>query len=375
VPTEHCPRDDSSNLIKGQLIEHFSCGYVGLDKDFKQDSRYVCPKCHKDLRLIGTDYRNIGIHYRCQDDGEIFTTPVIKWRNLRTRKEWNQEELKEMEVYSYRFSPDKKGWLEFQLKPKTQLVDFLRVQGYQVQELAQLTGKSGAIHTVDILAIRDDILTKIILGVGILVAGSGESEVGLEALFRFDSRAYDIGINYKVVIAIPRLGAEGINFANRQMIRAFEAKTMAAVVSDITSIPRSRMSLQSNVDAGYQAETSLAAVSANVKTTISRFLRNRGYEVFEQALIAGKSGIEHVFDIFARRDDRIIVPSMAIGIAGSTGRPVELDEISRFDAAAFDSGIRNKVFIAIPQISVQARQFAKQQKIDIIEQNDLGKLL
>jgi general secretion pathway protein E len=92
-------------------------------------------------------------------------------------------------------------------------------------------------------------------------------------------------------------------------------------------------------------------------------------------LIAGKSGIEHVFDIFARRDDRIIVPSMAIGIAGSTGRPVELDEISRFDAAAFDSGIRNKVFIAIPQISVQARQFAKQQKIDIIEQNDLGKLL
>ena len=376
VPTEHCPRDDSSNLIKGQLIEHFSCGYVGLDKDFKQDSRYICPKCHKDLRLIGTDYRNIGIHYRCQDDGEIFTTPVIKWRNLKTRKEWNQEELKEMEVYSYRFSPDKKGWLEFQLKPKTQLVDFLRVQGYQVQELAQLTGKSGAIHTFDILAIRDDILTKIILGVGILVAGAGESEVGLEALFRFDSRAYDIGINYKVVIAIPKLGAEGVNFANRQMIRAFEAKTMAAVVSDITSMPSSRISLQSNIDAGYQPETSIAAASANVKTAIVRFLRNRGYEVFEQALIAGKSGIEHVFDIFARRDDRIIVPTLAIGItSSSTGRPVELDEISRFDAAAFDSGIRNKVFIAIPQISVQARQFAKQQKIDIIEQNDLGKLL
>ena len=376
VPTEHCPRDDSSNLIKGQLIEHFSCGYVGLDKDFKQDSRYVCPKCHKDLRLIGTDYRNIGIHYRCQEDGEIFTTPVVKWRNLKTRKEWNQEELKEVEVYSYRFSPDKKGWLEFQLKPKTQLVDFLRVQGYQVQELAQLTGKSGAIHTLDILAIRDDILTKIILGIGILVAGAGESEVSLEALFRFDSRAYDIGINYKVVIAIPKLGAEGMNFASRQMIRAFEARTMAAVVSDITNMPRSRMSLQSNMDAGYHAETSFAAASANVKTTIGRFLRSRGYEVFEQALIAGKSGIEHVFDIFARRDDRIIVPTMAIGIASSsTGRPIELDEISRFDAAAFDSGIRNKVFIAIPQISVQARQFAKQQKIDIIEQNDLGKLL
>ena len=103
VPVEHCPRDDSSNLVKGQLVEHFSCGYVGLDRDFRQESKYICPKCRKELRLIGTDYRNIGIHYRCQDDGEIFTTPVIKWRNLKTRKEWTLEELRDIEVYSYTF--------------------------------------------------------------------------------------------------------------------------------------------------------------------------------------------------------------------------------------------------------------------------------
>ncbi len=376
VPTEHCPRDDSVNLIKGQLIEHFSCGYVGLDKDFKQDSRYVCPKCHKDLRLIGTDYRNIGVHYRCLEDGEIFTTPVIKWRNLKTRKEWTTEELKLVEVYAYRFSPDKRGWLEFQLKPKTQLVEFLRVQGYQVQELAQLTGKSGAVHTFDILAIRDDILTKIILGVGILVAAAGEQEVGLEALFRFDTRAYDIGINYKVVIAIPRLGAEGLNFASRQMIRAFEAKTMATVVSDITSMSRPRIAPISSENTAGTAVASSGAAQVDVKTRVVRFLRTRGYEVFEQALIVGKSGIEHVFDIFARKDDRIIIPTVAIRIGASpAGQPVDLDEISRFDAAAFDSGIRNKVFIAIPQISVQARQFATQQKIDVIEEHDLDKLL
>ena len=143
VPVEHCPRDDSSNLVKGQLVEHFSCGYVGLDRDFKQESRYICPKCHKDLRLIGTDYRNIGIHYRCQDCSEIFTSACDKWRNLKTRREWNADELKEMEVYSYRFSPDKKGWLEFQLKPKTQLVDFLRLQSYQVQELGPVDRQIG----------------------------------------------------------------------------------------------------------------------------------------------------------------------------------------------------------------------------------------
>jgi len=196
VPVERCPRCDSSNIVKGQLVEHFSCGYVGLDRDFKQENRYVCPKCRKELRLIGTDYRNVGIHYRCQDCSEVFTVPVVKWRNMKTRKIWTSEELKEVEAYSYQFSPDKKGWLEFQLKPKTQLVDFLKHQGYQVHELAQLTGRSGAVHTVDVLAIRDDIITKVNLGIGILVAPSGEPEVGLEALFKFDTRAYDIGINY-----------------------------------------------------------------------------------------------------------------------------------------------------------------------------------
>jgi len=371
VPIERCPRCDSSNIVKGQLVEHFSCGYVGLDRDFKQESRYVCPKCRKDLRLIGTDYRNVGIHYRCQDCSEVFTVPVVKWRNMKTRKVWTAEELREVEAYSYQFSPDKKGWLEFQLKPKTQLVDFLKHQGYQVHELAQLTGRSGAVHTVDVLAIRDDIITKINLGIGILVAPSGEPEVGLEALFRFDTRAYDIGINYKVVIAIPKLGQEALNFAGRQMIRAFEAKTLATVVADITHLDRSNIGMQSRVEAGMN---NTGSITANSRGIIVRFLRNKGYEVYERALILGKSGIEHIFDIFARRDDKIVVPTLAIGIGSESGQPVGLDELSKFDAAAFDAGIRNKVFLGLSEISVQAKQFAQQQKIDIIEQQDLRKL-
>lgn len=179
VPVEKCPRCDSSNLIKGQLVEHFSCGFVGLDRDFKKEAKYICPKCNKDLRLIGTDYRNIGIHYRCLDCNEVFTNPLVKWRNLKTRKVWSPEELREIVVSSYIFSKDKKGWLEFQLKPKTQLIDFLRLQGYQVQELVQLAGSSGALHTFDIMAVRDDVITRINLGIGILVASGGESEVGL----------------------------------------------------------------------------------------------------------------------------------------------------------------------------------------------------
>jgi CheY-like chemotaxis protein len=373
VPMARCPRCDSANLIKGQLMEHFSCDYVGLDRDFKQESRYVCPKCREDLHLIGTDYRNVGLHYKCQDCNEVFTTPVVKWRNMKTRKVWKAEELREVETFSYQFSPDKKGWLESQMKPKTQLVNFLKDQGYQVHELAQLTARSGAVHMVDVFAIRDDIITKVYLGIGILVAVSGEPEVGLESLFRFDTRAYDIGINYKVVIAIPKLGPEAVNFARRQMIRVYEAKSLAAVVADLTHPDRFRSGMQSGVEAVENQEGSASGIP---RTTVVKFLRNRGYDVYERALILGKSGVEHVFDIIARKDDRIVVPTIAIRIASSlTGQPVGLDEISKFDAAAFDAGICNKVFLGLPQVSDQARQFATQQKIDVFEQQDLGKLI
>jgi hypothetical protein len=158
------------------------------------------------------------------------------------------------------------------------------------------------------------------------------------------------------------------------MIRAFEARTLASVVSDITN-PHSKISLQSSLESGRPHDAN-ATMPSNATATIVRFLRNRGYEVFERALITGKSGVEHIFDIFARRDDRIIVPTIAIGIANSPdGQPVGMDQLAMFDAAAFDSGIRNKVFLGLPQISVQARQFAKQQKIDVIEQQDLNRLM
>lgn len=372
VPAERCPRCDSANIVKGQLVEHFSCGYVGLDRDFKQESRYVCPKCRKDLRLIGTDYRNVGLHYRCQDCNEVFTNPVIKWRNMKTRKMWNVEELREVEVFSYQFSPDKRGWLEFQLKPKRQLVDFLVNRGYQVQELAQVAGRSGATHTVDLLAVRDDIITRVFLGIGILVAAANQAEVGLEALFRFDTRAYDIGINYKVVIAIPKLGTEAMNFAGRQTIRAFEAKTLAQVVDGITNLDGSRIATQDSAGANDEQST---PETLKARAVVVKFLRGRGYEVYERAVITGKSGIDNVFDVFARRDDKLITPSIGICIAGNpTGQPVGMDELSRFDAAAFDAGIRNKVFVGLPLVSDQAKKFALQQKIDIFEQKDLEKL-
>jgi CheY-like chemotaxis protein len=372
IPQERCPNCDSANLISGQLVEHFACGYVGMEQDFKVDHKYVCPKCHRDMKLIGTDYRNAGIHNRCLNCNEVFTTPIVKWRSLNTHKVWNADELRQVWVYSYSFSPEKKDWLEFQLKPKAQLIEFLKIQGYDVQEFAQLSGSSGAVHTIDIMAVRDDIMTKINLGIGILVAMPGESEVQLEELFKYDTRAYDIGINYKVVIAIPKLNAEAIKFAERQMIRTFESKTLGALVTHITNQPRSSAIIQTEVAGQGTRGIDESTAASEPGKLLVRFLRNRGYEVFERAKILGKSGAEHIFDLVARKDDGIVIPTIAIDMSIlPPGQEVDINELSQFDSEAYDSGIRNKVFIGLPGITKQAMQFAKQQKIKTIEANDL----
>ncbi len=362
VPVERCPIHDSSNLLKGQLIEHFNCGYVGLEQDFQHGYQLICPKCKRELKLVGTDYRNAGIQYRCLDGNETFATPVIKWRSLRTGRVWTDDELREVEISSYSLIPGKREWVEFQLKPKAQLVDFLRNQGYQVQELAQVQGTSGAIHTIDILATRDDKIAKFHVGIGILTAPAGEQEIGLDELFKFDTEAYDIGINYKVVIAIPKLSGEALKFAERQKIGAFEAKDMEQLISYISSRSRSATAAQTPVSA--------KPLGSGAKSSIVEFLQQRGYEVFERAKVAGKSGADHIFDIFARRDDVIVKPTIAVVMA-ENGHATGIEKIAQFDAEAFDAGIRNKAVIGVPRVGPQARQFAKQQRITVLDENEI----
>jgi len=373
VPVERCPHCGSVDISSGRLIEHFACGNVQIEQDYREDHTYFCPKCHRELRLIGTDYRYVGMQHKCLNCNEVFPTPVIKWRSVETGKVWAVEELGEVWLYSYSLRPDKIEWLEFQLKPKAQLVEFLRLRGYQVEELADVRGNSGAAYTLDMLATKDDELTTVRLGIGILTAMPGEKEISLEGLFEFDTMAYDVGMNYKVVIAIPKLGSEAMKFAERQKTEVFELSDM----EKLTSLLNSQSSLSSStpiVTEGHPVGQ-IDPATPQPRAQVMTFLQRCGYEVFEKAKVIGKSGADHIFDIFARRDDGIIMPTVAVDIAtAEEGQVVDVDEVSQFDAKAFDSGIRHKVFVAMPEMSPRAKQFAEQQRIRVFEAKDLHKL-
>ncbi len=330
--------------------------------------RYSCPKCKKELRLIGTDYRSLGYRYRCGHCNEIFPLPTIKYRCLKTDKTYLLGELEHISLYSYRLNEAKRSWLDIELEPKARLIELLKRLGYEVEELAQLQGRSGARHTIDILATKDDGVVKYTIAIGIIAALPGEPEVTIDGLFNFDTKAYDMGIHDKVLIAIPKLTTEARKFAERQQIKVFDAAEFRALFSrKAVEVPATDTAEE--IRQIKEVEPELAKVDP--RAWLIRLLKNRGYEITEGAKVRGKSGAEHVLDIYAQRDEVIVTHTLAAAIAiAAEGQEIGIDEVSQFDTKAYDAGIRDKILIATSKLSPAARQLAKQQRIKVIEPGD-----
>ena len=352
-PSTHCPKCGSADIARGRILEHFVCKYLGIEDEFHSKGRYICPKCKVELRTLGSDYQSLGLLRKCRDCGDIFNIPLIKWRCLKCSSITAEDKVSEVNVYSYSFNETKRSWLQFELKPKSQLIEFLKQRGYEVIENATMKGKSEANHSIDILATRDDGILTHNIAIGVEVAGE---TIGLDKIFNFDDKAYDIGIHDKVLIVIPGLGTEAENFASQQKIKVLEVRDLEAVLAGSTPQLGKKVEKES-----FEFES---------KSKLVQYLGRYAYQVEENAEVKGRSGATHSLDILATRDDGIITHHIAIGIEVSE-KPVGLDKVFDFDDKAYDIGIQDKVFIAVPGLTKEASQFARRQRIMVFETKEI----
>ena len=370
VPVERCPSCDSEQVTRGQLLEHLHCGHIGLEEEFTAGMKQVCPKCRKELKLIGTDYRKPGIRYVCNSCHEIFASPAIKCRDIKTGEVYSLDELRYIHVYSYRLNESQRKRLEFEFEPKKQLIDFLKHLGYNVQESVEVQGRSGATHTIDLLASIDDPITRHSVAIGILAAAGNETEVNIEALFSFDSKIYDTGIDSKMVIAVPRLTSEAAKFALRQGIRVYSLEELRHLSSRQTSMAETADAREKPIPEP-EIEPDLAKLGP--KGWLRWFLEKKGYRVEEKYRLKGRSGAEHVLDFYAQKDDGIVNHSLAACVIADEVNPANnANAVTNFDSATYDVGIRDKVIISVPKLGKEDRQFADYQRIKILEAKDLA---
>jgi general secretion pathway protein E len=116
-------------------------------------------------------------------------------------------------------------------------------------------------------------------------------------------------------------------------------------------------------------------ISTGLKTQIREYLEQQGYAVTEGAKRLGKSGIEHTFDMLAQRDDGFTSYSIAIGISTGGDREIEVGSIFSLANKAYDCGILERILIAIPELSEEAKQLALKQRIKVIDGERIGQLL
>ncbi|MGA8848621.1 MAG: restriction endonuclease [Dehalococcoidia bacterium] len=351
-PSTHCPKCSSGHITRGRILEHFACKYVGVEDEFTAKGRYVCPRCKMELRTMGADYRSQGVLYKCRDCSEIFNVPFLKWRCLKCSSLANEDEVGEVSIYSYSFDETKRNWLEFELQPKVRFVELLRQHGYKVMENARVQGRSGAEHYMDILATRDDGVVTHTVAIGIEIA---RDRIGLDRVLDFDVKAYDSGIHDKILIIIPELGEDARKFASYQRIKVLEPKDLEIV---LTGGPQPGREM---VKEPFEFKS---------KSQLIQYLEKQGYRVKEKAEVKGRSGAVHNIDILATKDEGIITHRIAIGIEVDE-KPMGLDRVFDFDDKAYDSGIMDKVFIAVPGLTKEAMQFAQRQGIRVLAVSQL----
>jgi len=353
-PVYCCPKCGSGNIVRGRVLEHLVCKYAGTEDEFFLKGRLVCPKCKQELHTLGTDYRSLGVLYKCHDCGEIFNQPTINWRCLKCSSITAGGKITEMDAYSYSLNEEKRNWLQFELKPKLKLVEVIRSCGYEIKENATVKGKSGAEHVFEILATRDDSIVMYNIAVGVEIA---DSPIGLNKIFSFDNKTYDTGIYDKVLIAIPRVTPEGKQFAARQRIRVLESADVEMFLArDTFPAPLPEV----------EKEVKRLPLQFKFRSELVGYLHSQGYEIKENARITGKSGAKHTIDILATRDDGIIVHNIIIGVE-VCDKPIGIDRVFDFDDKAYDAGILDKILIAVPRLSREAMRFANRQRIRVLE--------
>ncbi len=238
--------------------------------------------------------------------------------------------------------------LEIGPELRAQVKEYLEKQGYEITEGAKLLGKSGIEHTFDMLAQRDDGFTTYTIAICIAAGGNSETEAG--TVFSFANKAYDTSIQDRVLIAIPGLGQEAKELAQKQRIKVIDGERIESLL-DLKPMPPVKPKEPFRFETKDQLVGSLA---------------NLGYKVEEKAKVRGRSGVEYTFDILAYTDIDEVGHSLGIDFL-SGEREISLEQVVLFDTKAYEVGIDDKVIVVSLQLSPEAQQFAQHQRIKVLE--------
>jgi hypothetical protein len=193
---------------------------MDVEANFRQGDKYVCPKCHEELRKIDVDYRKAGIWCTCKDCSKSFDIPVSEHfcRNCHANSTFEEAQIKDFYSYTLKDSVREESSLSWLLVAPIR--EFLIKEGLKVESPAFLKGKSGANHSFDIVAYKDTASRKVIV---VDLAKSTENVVSEQPVIALFAKIFDVSPERAFLVAIPKLSENGKKMAELYNIHAIEA--------------------------------------------------------------------------------------------------------------------------------------------------------
>lgn len=233
-----CPTCKSTSMRKGVVVEHMSCGHIDVEENFRKKDRLVCPKCGKNLKAIGVDYRKPGTLYKCLRCGGFYPTPE-KHYTCDNGHSFEEQNLAIKEVKAYRLNPAKHALVERELIDFESILEEMRKAGWPVEAPAKIKGESGVHHEFVFAVWMDDEALKGESPDLVADLYTEEKEIDSIAPLAFQAKAMDVHSKEKVLIAMPGLDERakllaksfGITVVESSKAKEIEEKTVEIITN------------------------------------------------------------------------------------------------------------------------------------------------
>lgn len=227
-PRLTCPKCNSEDLERVQLIEHLGCGHVDREENFLRGDEYVCPVDNKKLKLIGVDYRKPGIAYYCPECDELFPEPNLDCVCTYANHVFTLHDSVPEKLYTYTINENMKLQIIKSFEYIQPLADVFREHGYKTSSYHQVKGESGVTHLVDIFAEKttdktETIITSLLVG----------DNIKPEEIIKQYAITLDYNPTRSFLIVMPQLDQQSSAYAYKLDIEVIEGTDIINVIESL----------------------------------------------------------------------------------------------------------------------------------------------
>ncbi len=222
-----CPLCDGHDLEKGVRIEHHECGHVDFQSQFEKGRELICPKCGKELKLLGTDYHRLEGFILCNECKREFSIPKIIQTCLSCGVNCSFEKADIKPIFGYILNDNLSSEIISYCSIEPPIVRLLETQGYEVETPGRLRGESRTDHLFDIVATQDERTI-------VFTLANGSSEKDEDFAINLLGRFSDVRADRAVLIATPRLSNTAKRLLEFYGIEHIEGETKEEIVEKLS---------------------------------------------------------------------------------------------------------------------------------------------